>query len=198
MTKNIYLTEEITMESMGEILQQINTFNEESAEILKVVNEMTEEEMDLFDEDMLEEIRLNVEEAKEPINFHISSGGGDVWATWGIVGAMERSVLPIITYGYGIVGSGALAIFLSGDSRHMSKHASLMYHSVAYGADYLTLSNHEEGVKVARNMQNTYADIVLSNSEVPSELLDKAVSDSRDLYFTAEKALDYKMVENIF
>lgn len=203
MTKNIYLTEDIDSEIMSEIIKEINKYNEQSAITLKYGKELLEgfknnEPLEKEELEEMKDVEYSMEEALEPIHIHVSSGGGDVWATWAIVGAMERSVLPIVTWGYGIVGSGALAIFATGDSRHMSKHASLMYHAVAFESQYQKLKDHENGVILAKNMQKTYSNIITNNSDVPIELLDKSVSDSVDLYFTSEEALNYNLIENIF
>ena len=67
----------------------------------------------------------------EPIEIFINSGGGSVTDGFAIIGAMEMSETPIITYGLGQVASMALAIFISGDFRVAHRHVRMMFHSVA-------------------------------------------------------------------
>lgn len=120
----------------------------------------------------------------EPIEMFITSGGGSAHAGNAIIGAMEMSETPIVTYGLGIVASMALAIFVAGDIRIAHRLCRFMYHSVAYGEDG-ALQDHIDGVKEVTVIQDMYNSL-FKKTKLTKEMMAE-ISEKRQNYFFSGK-----------
>lgn len=199
--KDLYITNNITQEMMDIIIKEIHLYNNESKESLKLTVddvllsfpdvEMNEEEAEIE----LEQIKA---EAMEPIRLHISSYGGEVYGAMAMVGAMQQSELPVETYAYGLVASAALLIFVNGDNRHVSSMARLMYHSMSYGVEMNTSEQIRMQVKDSDVLQQMIEDNMIENTELPMEMLKDTIAYSKDLYLSAQEAIEYKVAEHMF
>jgi ATP-dependent Clp protease protease subunit len=132
----------------------------------------------------------------EPIEMFINSGGGSATAGNAIIGAMEMSETPIITYGMGIVASMALAIFVAGDIRMAHRFCRFMYHSVAYGADG-HIQDHEDGLKEGKLIQEMYDSLFLSRTRFSKELMAEILKEKSNFFFSAKKALKLGVTDDI-
>lgn len=130
-----------------------------------------------------------------PIEMYITSGGGSATAGFAIIGAMEMSSTPIVTYGLGIVASMALGIFVSGDYRISSRFTRYMYHSVAYGT-MGNIKDHEDALKESDIMQRMYNSL-FEDTGITKEMMKLARDKKEDLFFSPSKAKEYKLVDFI-
>lgn len=134
--------------------------------------------------------------SRDPIEIYLTSGGGDVWSGFGIIGAIEMSETPVVVYGLGYVGSIALAIFLSCHVRFANKRTFFMYHS-AYGNFMGDISSMEDNYQHLKDNQRMYDEIVLENTSLTQEQLDETKARRRDDIYTAQKALELGIVQYI-
>lgn len=131
----------------------------------------------------------------EPIEMFINSGGGSATDGFAIIGAMEMSETPIITYGLGIVGSMALGIFVKGDARISSRFTRYMYHSVAYGAiGYI--KEHEDAYKESDILQRMYNSL-FEDTGLTKEMMQSARDKKEDLFFSPSQAKKLGIVDEI-
>jgi len=93
-----------------------------------------------------------IPDGKIPINIHISSGGGDVDSGIAMYDALRSLPNPIITYGYGTVGSIAVVIFCAGDERILTPNTMILIHPVSaeIGGNIHEVSGHVEGILIAQ------------------------------------------------
>lgn len=197
--KDLYITNSITQEMMDTIVKEIHLYNNESKESLKTtLDDVLFAYPDMDEDDAIEELESIIDFATEPIKIHISSYGGEVYGAMAIIGAMQQSELPVETYAYGLVASAALFIFANGDNRHVSSMARLMYHSISYGLESNTSQQIRFQVEDSDILQQMVEDNIAENSEIPVQMLKDSVAYSKDLYFGAQDALEYKLAEHIF
>jgi ATP-dependent Clp protease, protease subunit len=133
----------------------------------------------------------------EPIEMFINSGGGSATDGFAIIGAMEMSETPIVTYGMGIIASMALAIFAMGDYRLAHRHARFMYHSVAYG-EMGYIKDHEDGLKEADVIQRMYNSIFHeTKSKISKEKMAEIKDKKENFFFSAKKAVELNVANEI-
>lgn len=131
----------------------------------------------------------------EPIEMFINSGGGSATDGFAIIGAMEMSETPIITYGLGIVGSMALGIFVKGDVRIAHRYTRFMYHSVAYGTiGYI--KDHEDAFKESDIIQRMYNDL-FKETKITQEMMDKAREKKEDFFFSGKEAKSLGVADEV-
>lgn len=131
----------------------------------------------------------------EPIEIFITSGGGSAHAGNAIIGAMEMSETPIITYGLGIVASMALAIFVAGDIRIAHRFCRFMYHSVAYGEDG-ALQDHIDGIKEVTVVQDMYNSL-FKNTKLTKEMMDEITMKRQNFFFSGKKAVQFGIADEV-
>lgn len=105
----IYISEDIDNGSLG-----VANFN-----LLSLINQDNKKE--------------NTEKnfVREPIKLYISSCGGSVYDTWGLIDIIQNSKMPIYTYCTGYAMSVAFVIFVAGHKRFISEHATLLCHQIS-------------------------------------------------------------------
>jgi len=74
---------------------------------------------------------LNME-SSEPIVVQFSSSGGHLQSGWALHDLFTTNAVPVITVGFGYVGSAATVAFQGGVARFLSPNAKLMIHLVGY------------------------------------------------------------------
>lgn len=82
-------------------------------------------------ERVADQLALLNAESSDPIVVQISSGGGSIIAGWAIHDMFLTSAAPIITAGFGYVGSAATVIFQAGLARLLSPNTRLMIHEIS-------------------------------------------------------------------
>jgi len=132
----------------------------------------------------------------EPIEIFINSGGGSATAGNAIITTMEMSETPIITYGLGMVGSMALAIFVSGDIRIASRFCRFMYHTVAYGMEG-NIKDHEDAHKEAGILQEMYNSLFLERTKLSQAHMDKIRKEKKDFFFSGKRAVKLGVADKL-
>lgn len=133
----------------------------------------------------------------EPIELYINSNGGSVTDGFAIIGAMEMSDTPIITYGMGIVASMALAVFIAGDARVVHRHTRMMYHSISYNM-MGHITDHEDTHKEADLLQRMYNELFANLTKLPRDKIDEIRTMKKDFYFSGKQAVKYGVADKVF
>jgi len=139
----------------------------------------------------------NISPVHEKLSIVINSGGGILADTYSIIDTIKSSKLPIDTYGLGMVGSGALMIFLTGKNRILAPNTLLLSHELAGNVDggatkMISESSHigwmyDQMVKHYKECTN------LSDKKIRTCLLPP----HKDVYIKPEEALKYKICTHI-
>jgi ATP-dependent Clp protease, protease subunit len=131
----------------------------------------------------------------EPIELYINSGGGSATDGFAIIGAMEMSETPIITYGLGIVASMALGIFMKGDVRIAHRYARFMYHSVAYGVGGF-IKDHEDALGESDTLQRMYNDL-FKETGISAEKMASIREKKENFFFSGKEAVKLGVADDV-
>ncbi|GIN66313.1 MULTISPECIES: ATP-dependent Clp protease proteolytic subunit [Bacillus] len=131
----------------------------------------------------------------EPIEIFINSAGGSATAGFAIIGAMELSNVPIITYGMGLVASMALGIFVKGNRRMAHRLARFMYHSVSYGMEG-QIKDHDDMRNEVGKLQEMY-DSLFSSTNLSRSQMDEIRKGKRDYFFSANEAIEFGIADQV-
>lgn len=169
--RNLVLSGEISEESAKDIIQHINDINEDD-------NGPAEERI--------------------PIQLKINSIGGSMYDGFAIIGAIESSVTPVYTCGYGAIMSMALPILVSGHKRFAHRLTSFMYHECldTFGY-YEKVSILKENLEEAERVMDMYDNYIFSKTSFTKKQLDKIKKGKYDWYFDVDEALEYKVIDQI-
>ena len=80
---------------------------------------------------------------REPIRLHICSKGGNVNDMWYMVDSIMHSKTQVDTYCLGYANNEAFIVFLAGEKRFISKHATLTCEKNFYSEETRTYGLHE-------------------------------------------------------
>lgn len=136
----------------------------------------------------------------EKINLFIDSGGGDMAAAYGLVSVMRSSTIPINTIAMGCCASAALVIAMAGKNRQIDKYCTVMSHIFSTANPTMLRPNELENwvlsLQLDRNaMVGHYVECTgLTAKEVLADLIDE----NKDIYLTAQMAVDFNMFDSLF
>ena len=169
--RNLVLSGEINEESAQNIIQHINDINEDDH---------------------------TQSGEREPICLKINSIGGSMYDGFAIIGAIESSITPVYTCGYGAIMSMALPILLSGHKRFAHRLTSFMYHEcLSVFGDYEKVTTLKENLEETERLSDMYDDYILSKTSFTKKQLDKVKKGKYDWYFDTDDALEYKVINQI-
>lgn len=138
---------------------------------------------------------VNIRDRK-PLKIFISSYGGDAYAGWGVVSAIENSDTPIYTYVESFAMSMALPIFLAGHKRFLGKYATLLYHELR-GQASGTRQEVKRLDKEYDRLQKLYDDYIIAHSSITQDVLDKHQELVNDWYIGFDDATKYKLYDDL-
>lgn len=129
-----------------------------------------------------------------PIELHICSDGGDVFASMASVDKIMNNEVPIHTYCEGVVASCATLISVVGSRRFITKNASMLIHQVSSGlwGNYMEF---KDQIKNLDFIMTLIKSVYLKKSKFKSKQLDKILS--HDLILSANDCLKYGLVDVI-
>lgn len=175
----LFLTDEVDEISVMKVIENIIEINE---------NDEEEERKFL--------VSYNVKPERKPIILEIMSPGGNVRDGLALVATIEQSKTPVITRVNGYAYSMALTIFLAGHERHMSRHATLMYHQIS-GGMYGCIKNLEERLEVMQDLQRHLEDYTIERTKWKHKDLNKILQNKEDHYLKANLALSDGFITKI-
>lgn len=173
-SRKIIISQPITDQLAGEVIDQIIALND----------------FDVYMSNKLVDYKI------EPIEMFINSGGGSASAGFAIIGAMEMSETPIITYGMGIVASMALGIFVSGDVRIAHRMCRFMFHSVAYGEEGF-IQDHLDSLKEVKVIQRMYNSLFTDRTKFSPEMMKEITEKKKNFFFSGEKAVKLGVADDV-
>lgn len=166
---NIFLTEEVTEESVATI----------QAELFYLTSKMTPEES-----------------KNDPITIYINSPGGEVYSCLGLYDVMQLFInqgYVIRTINIGLAASAAAIILLAGSKgyRYCLPHSTIMLHQPSSGT-YGTITDMKIAVEEGDRLKKLLNDIVTKHAgEQVVELME------RDAWISPEEALKFNLIDEI-
>lgn len=160
------------------------------------VNKFTEESAQKFREQIFEKAKVS---ADKPIVIYIDSYGGYVDALAKMIASMDELPNPKITVCMGKAMSCGAMLLSHGDYRFCDKHSTVMVHEVSAGAggDVHDMYNSAQETK---RMNEYWLGILAKNCGMKNYAeLRKYIKDhdGRDLYFNAERAKEFGIVDAV-
>ena len=142
--------------------------------------------------------RNSLMESTDPIHMIINSPGGDLTAAWMICDLMDTIDCPVITYGFGIVASAGLIIFMNGNygARFATRNTQFMSHrfSMITGGKHSDLIAHK--LEIDR-IHNRIVDHYKKCTALPKTQIYDNLLAEHDIWFNAAKAKKLNIVDNI-
>lgn len=142
--------------------------------------------------------RNNMTGSPDPIHLIINSPGGDLNAAWMICDIMDTIECPVITYGFGLIGSAALIIYMNGDYglRYATKNTQFMSHTftmVIGGKRGDHISHASEITRMHKRMIDHYMKCTgLTKAEIEEKLLVE-----HDIWLNSMNAKKLRIVDKI-
>jgi len=202
-SNSILILEEIQPDPSSR-LHTLNLFGEidteKSNEIcasLLILKETGREEIREDPEDFQSEVTsINY----QPINFNISTYGGEALSTFAIYDTMRiiREDCEISTLGLGKVMSAGVVLLAAGTKgkRKVGANCRVMIHAVV-GGEYGPIHKLENEMKELQWIQEQYSKILLAETNITKRELKKLFDKKMNVYLTAQEALKYGIVDEI-
>ena len=140
------------------------------------------------------------EEKPEPIDFYISTYGGNADDMFSIFDMMDlaKKNCEIHTYGLGKVMSAGVLILANGTpgKRKVARHCRIMLHSCNAGSvgDIHNMKNEMEQIQ---HQQDEYINALVSVSSLTKRQLTRLLDRKVNVYLTAQEAIDYGIADEI-
>ena len=146
-------------------------------------------------QELANSVRAQLEKTKGPVELHIDSQGGDVFAGLSIYNMLQRREVTV--YVDGLAGSIASVIALVGDERpQISETGTFAIHNALINQ---TQGNHHELRQVANSLEK-FSEIVASVYEKKTELKLEEVKElmNTESIFTAKEAVQLGFAKEIY
>jgi ATP-dependent Clp protease protease subunit len=176
--RNIYLSDQITQDSVSSVIEKIITINE--------ADDFIDKKGELYD----------FKYGRKPIKLYIDSYGGSVYQCLGLISVMERSKTPIYTICTGCAMSAGFMILISGHKRFAHKYSTPLYHQ-ASSFIFGELKNIEENVSEMKRLQDMLEAMVLEKTDIKKAKLKQVYVEKLDWYLSAKDALDNNVIDEI-
>lgn len=145
-------------------------------------------------------IQMNIEELYvpkeqlQPIYLFVYSYGGDLEQTYGVIGIIESSRIPIITINMGVSMSAGFLLLLAGHKRYTFKHSTAMVHQGKAGFQG-TPDEIKEAQKSYAKQLERMKKYILSRTKISESEFDK--KRKNDWYLTDNEQLSRGIVDGI-
>lgn len=135
---------------------------------------------------------------KEPINFIINSGGGDLNAAWQICDVMDFITTPVHTIGLGQICSAALLVLMNGEQGHrkVTDRTGLMSHEYSWGTE----GNHEQLLATSKEFNNIIKRMITHYREctgLTEAVVKKELLNGNDIWLTPKLAKKYNIIDKV-
>lgn len=147
--RKIVLSGEINEVTVIPVIEKILEFNDTDSENEEVIKDYEREQIDLY----------------------IDTYGGEAYSAFPLYDIIKNSKTPIRTIGLKAMSAG-LAILMAGHIKTMTANSSILYHEIR-GTTYGKVSNQKSDILVMEHLQKVYDDIIIKNSKITPETLNK-------------------------
>lgn len=132
----------------------------------------------------------------DPINIYINTFGGSPYSALPLYSVIKSSKTDINTYAIGAVMSAGLIIYLAGKERFCYKYSTFMFHEVASDLNGKAEEMKKELIELDR-LQEIYNELVIKNTNLDLNELNKIIKKSKDWYIDHDLALKLGIVTKI-
>lgn len=135
----------------------------------------------------------------DPIELNICSEGGDVEEAFGLVDLIRSLPVAVTTVAWGRCQSAAPMILAAGEDGHREagRHTQFMLHHMSVTSVYEShqgLAGLADATKLA---QSRYCDLLAEVTTMPKAHWSRQMRAGRDVFFSAQQALEWGMIDAI-
>ena len=129
-----------------------------------------------------------------PIELHICSDGGDVFASMASFDKILSNPVPIHTYIEGVVASGGTILSVAGAQRFITRNSCMLIHQVSSGlwGNYMQFKDELKNLELIMTLIRS---VYLKRSKFKTKQLDNLLK--HDLFLSAEECLKRGLVDHI-
>lgn len=131
-----------------------------------------------------------------PITINLSTYGGDCYSGMGLCDLIRTSDTAVKIICYGKIMSMGIPILLSAKYKAAHKNTTFMIHQGASGM-YGKLDHLKERLDEDYRLDTLVNNYILEHSKFPKKKMNEIIKNKQDYYFTAEEALQYKIIDEI-
>ncbi len=140
------------------------------------------------------------EDKRKPIEFYISTYGGNADDMFGLYDVMRtvKETSEIHTVGLGKVMSAGVLLLSAGTKgkRKIGKNCRVMIHSVM-GGNHGTLHNMMNELEAIEQLQDMYCDALIAETKLTRAKLKKMIERKVNVYLSAEEAVEMGIADII-
>jgi ATP-dependent Clp endopeptidase proteolytic subunit ClpP len=129
-----------------------------------------------------------------PIKLHINSYGGSVFAGLSAIDYIKNSKVPVHTIIDGCAASAATLMSCVGSRRFMHRNACMLVHQLSglmWGKFQEMKDDMENSEMLMKKIKNIYRE----HTKIPKKEMDEILK--RDIWWEAEKCLEYGLIDEI-
>lgn len=178
MARDLFLNDVVDQKMIGALTKSIIEINNSDLELSKLYSVW------------------NLQYKPEPILIYIDTYGGYVYQMLGLLGIMEKSKTPIHTVVTGAAMSCGFMILICGHKRFAYKYATPMYHQIGSWHQG-KIQDLKEDLVQSEKLQSLIEKIVIQKTKIKKAKLKELLVKKIDWYFTAKKALEYSVIDEI-
>jgi ATP-dependent Clp protease protease subunit len=170
----LILGEDVTQESVSEIIKSIYEINME-------------------DEERESQI---VDYERQPLHLILNTYGGSVYDGLALIGAIELSTTPIAVTCLGSAMSMGMFILASGHHRRAHHLSTIMYHQISSGM-WDKLEGLKKDLEEADRLEAVCESILLLRTKLKKKDLEAHKKTKSEWYMTAEEALKWGIIDEV-
>ena len=171
LSRTLYLSEEITLDTITHIIQLIHKFNRDDCD--------------------------TPAKERQPITIYLDSAGGEIYRGFSLVSAIEASQTPVIGVLQGSCMSMCLPIWLACHVKYASRFSTVLYHTLRAAADTETLIEMENKLNHYRHLQDTLDAYILEKTEIPKRKLKEKRKSNLDWFINFDQMTKYKFYDHL-
>lgn len=187
---NLYINECIDKDALKSLNEDIIKYTTEIDEILcENENELRSCGYPIPD-------RNNV--TKPIFYLHINTFGGSVYDGLGIYNIIKNLAekYKVIAYCRGYIMSMGIPIILAATERYSYADTTFMIHEIAT-FDWGKLTQIKEDIEETERLGKITSNIITNNTSITQNMLDDWFAHKKDVFISAQQALDYKLIDKI-
>lgn len=172
--RSIMLSDDITEETVGIIMNAIIKINQDDA--------------------IKEEVYADY--VREPISLYINTNGGLCYDSLGLADVIYTSQTPVYTFALGKCMSAGLTVFLAGAKRYCTKNTTFMYHNLSHSVSGMygqILDSVEEDMRVEELIDSW----IMSRCKITAKMIADCTKEKTNLYIDSNTAKKLGIVDEV-
>lgn len=187
---NLYINEDINKDALKSLNEDIIKYT------TKIDETLSENENELRNCGYPIPDRNNV--TKPIFYLHINTFGGSVYDGLGIYNIIRKlsEDYKVIAYCCGYIMSMGIPIILAATERYSYPDTTFMIHEIS-SFYWGKLTEAKENLQEIERLNKAICDIIVRHTSITQDMLDDWYKHKKDVFMSAQQALDYKLIDKI-